>query len=178
MIKSELRSIFKELRCSLSPEVREQYDAQIRNKLLQHIGALQHVAIFLPIERLCEIDLRPLLVNDEIHWYAPVSFFDDRRLEFSPISKHAEFSISEQGIPEPIHSTFINPEHLDIVIMPMLISDESGYRVGYGKGFYDNFLKRCSSNCIRIGVNYFSPVESISDTNCNDERIHFCITPD
>ena len=178
MTKKELRSIGKELRNGLTDAQRLDYDAQIREQLSPILSGAQHVAIFLPIHKLKEIDLTPLLSNGSIHWYAPKSFFDDRRLEFVEIREDDFFPESEYGIPEPQSSDFIDPLILDIVILPMLISDESGYRIGYGKGFYDKFLKRCSAECKRIGVNYFTPVEKIEDVDLHDEPIHFCVCPE
>jgi len=178
MTKKELRLICKDLRYSLSEEQRRNYDVQIRSSLMQQLAGQKHVAIFLPIQKFREIDLTPLLIHDEFQWYAPKSFFEDRRMEFVQVDQNSTFPISAQGIPEPLGDQFIDPEILDVVVLPMLISDESGYRVGYGKGFYDNFLKRCRPECKRIGVNYFTPVEKISDVDIHDEPIHFCVCPE
>ena len=99
-------------------------------------------------------------------------------MEFVQVNKTSKFALSKYDIPEPMENNFINPEILDVILIPMLISDESGYRVGYGKGFYDNFLKRCDPSCRRIGVNYFTPIEKISDVDIQDEPIHFCVCPE
>lgn len=178
MTKKELRLICRDLRYSLTEDQRLDYNKQIRRILMKHLESGQHVAIFLPITKFHEIDLLPLLDCDHIHWYAPKSFFSERRLEFLPVNKASRFEASEKGIPEPEGNNFIDPQILDVVVLPMLISDESGYRVGYGKGFYDNFLKRCKPECKRIGVNYFTPVEKISDVDIHDEPIHFCVCPE
>lgn len=178
MTKKELRLICKDLRYALSQTKRMDYDGQIRKLLLKQLEGAKHVALFLPIEKFREIDLRPLLDIKEIAWYAPQSFFDERRMEFIPVHIDSKFELSENGILEPPGDNFIDPQILDVVVLPMLISDESGYRVGYGKGFYDNFLKRCKPNCKRIGVNYFTPVEKISDVDFHDEPIHFCVCPE
>ena len=37
-------------------------------------------------------------------------------------------------------SNFINPRNLDLVVVPALMADKSGFRLGYGGGFYDRFL--------------------------------------
>jgi 5-formyltetrahydrofolate cyclo-ligase len=44
------------------------------------------------------------------------------------------------------------PELLDMIIIPLLAFDEKGYRVGYGKGFYDRYLKECRDDCLKIGL--------------------------
>lgn len=47
------------------------------------------------------------------------------------------------GIMEPpASSPRIEDERFDLVLVPALCIDGSGYRVGYGKGFYDRLLER------------------------------------
>ena len=54
------------------------------------------------------------------------------------------------GIPEPIAD---GPEAADpeaLVLMPGLVFDPQGHRIGYGGGFYDRFLPQTSANCIAL----------------------------
>ena len=55
--------------------------------------------------------------------------------------------------------------------------DDNGYRVGYGKGFYDKLICDCNSNLLKIGFSFFAPV-NIEDVNEFDKKLDFCITPD
>jgi 5-formyltetrahydrofolate cyclo-ligase len=79
------------------------------------------------------------------------------------------------GILEPemgeLHSGVV-----DMVLIPMLAFDLQGYRVGYGKGFYDRFLQ--DIDVIKIGLSFFDPVDQIDDINEHDVRMDSCITPD
>jgi 5-formyltetrahydrofolate cyclo-ligase len=59
----------------------------------------------------------------------------------------------------------------------MLICDTKGYRVGYGKGFYDRYLAHCRKDVVKIGFSYFDPVEKITDTDQFDVPLTYCITP-
>jgi 5-formyltetrahydrofolate cyclo-ligase len=69
------------------------------------------------------------------------------------------------NVPEPISDHFISPEAFDLVLVPLLICDRKGYRVGYGKGFYDRYLPYCRTDCIKAGLLYFEPVDEITDTD-------------
>jgi 5-formyltetrahydrofolate cyclo-ligase len=177
MTKKELRELGKNWRMALGAEQRKILDDEIRNALQGYLHGCKHVAIFLPILKFNEIDLTPLLKVPSFEWYAPKSFFSERRMEFIPLREGVEIEVSANGIPEPVGDNYVNPEILDAIIVPMLMSDKQGYRVGYGMGFYDNFLKRCRTDCKRIGVNYFAPVEKISDIDSHDEPLHFCVYP-
>jgi len=61
--------------------------------------------------------------------------------------------------------------------VPLLISDEQHYRVGYGKGFYDRFLANCRKDCKKIGLNFFKPIQKISDSNEFDIALDEVIYP-
>ncbi|MDQ3180555.1 MAG: 5-formyltetrahydrofolate cyclo-ligase, partial [Acidobacteriota bacterium] len=72
----------------------------------------------------------------------------------------------------------IETEKIDIVLVPLLCFDRKGFRVGYGKGFYDRFLKNCRTDCLKIGLSYFAPIKEISDVQDFDVRLDFSITPE
>ncbi len=82
------------------------------------------------------------------------------------------------GIVEPVDGEKIDEKLLDAVIVPLLIADQHGNRVGYGKGFYDRFLAKCRKDCIKIGISYFEPVASIIDVGPFDIPLDTLITPE
>lgn len=44
------------------------------------------------------------------------------------------------GIPEPVETSPVSPEALDVVLVPALGADRTGHRIGHGSGYYDAFL--------------------------------------
>ncbi|WP_431293282.1 5-formyltetrahydrofolate cyclo-ligase [Pedobacter sp. P26] len=64
---------------------------------------------------------------------------------------------------------------IDMVVIPLLAFDKQGYRVGYGKGFYDRFLR--DINAQKIGLSLHPAIEKIDDVNEYDIKLDFCITP-
>ena len=78
---------------------------------------------------------------------------------------------------EPTTSELVEIEKLDAVLAPLLCFDRKGFRVGYGKGFYDKFLNECRKDCLKIGLSFFPPVAQISDAQSFDVKLDFCITP-
>ena len=81
------------------------------------------------------------------------------------------------GIEEPVQAALINPAELDAVLVPLLISDTQGFRVGYGKGYYDRFLYNCRRDVLKIGFSYFEPVDQIDDIHQFDIPLSICVTP-
>lgn len=65
---------------------------------------------------------------------------------------------------------------IDMVLVPLLAFDDRGYRIGYGKGFYDRFLEGLKT--VKIGLSLFESVGTITDTHENDVRLDLCITPE
>lgn len=91
-----------------------------------------------------------------------------------PFAK-ADLKENSYHIPEP-QTTDIFEGKIDMVLVPLLAFDQRGYRVGYGKGFYDRFLSGIETK--KVGVSLFEVQnEVISDVHEDDIRLDLCITP-
>ena len=87
------------------------------------------------------------------------------------------FRKNNWNIPEPVDGILINEKQIDVVFIPLLAFDKKGNRVGYGKGFYDNFLQKCDKKVLKIGLSLFEPEEEITDIEEHDIPLDFCVTP-
>ena len=177
MTKKELRIKYKALRKGLSKETRLAYDALLCDKIIQVLEKQSHVGIFLPMTKHQEVDLRQLLALNDYLWYVPVSNMETGEMEFCSMHPSTVLKENSWGILEPELPLWVDAEKLDALVIPLLISDKAGYRVGYGKGFYDRFITKCRPDCLKIGVNYFEPVEEIFDIDNFDKALNICITP-
>uniref|UniRef100_UPI0027D33E87 5-formyltetrahydrofolate cyclo-ligase n=1 Tax=Escherichia coli TaxID=562 RepID=UPI0027D33E87 len=81
------------------------------------------------------------------------------------------------GITEPRGEQILPASAIDLVFAPLLVFDQKGYRLGYGKGYYDRFLSNCTDAAI-IGFSYFEPIREIADTHEFDLPLTIGITPD
>lgn len=82
----------------------------------------------------------------------PITF--KNHISFYKIGCLNELKITDFGILEPNHNdiTLINNFDNSICIIPALAYDNNGFRLGYGKGYYDKFLS--VYNGMKIGVCY------------------------
>lgn len=87
------------------------------------------------------------------------------------------YQTNQWGITEPKAGDAIQLCEIDLVLVPLLVFDESGYRVGFGKGYYDRFLAKKEQHTTLIGFSYFDPIPLISDTHEFDIPLHLGITP-
>ena len=88
-----------------------------------------------------------------------------------------QLATNEWGIQEPKQGIPTELEKIDLVLVPLLAFDQSGHRVGYGKGYYDKFLIKCRLDCKKIGLSLFTAEDEIADTNNSDIALDQCITP-
>ena len=80
------------------------------------------------------------------------------------------------NIPEPIDGTTIEASKIQLVFVTLLAFDKKGQCIGYGKGFYDRFLKGCPK-ALKIRLSFFDPIREIINTQGNDIALDYCITP-
>ena len=66
----------------------------------------------------------------------------------------------------------------DLLPLVLVAFDERGYRVGYGKGYYDRFLAKCKPTCFKVGLSFFPPLEMIEDVHEYDVPLDLCIMRD
>ena len=185
MNKSELRSAYLEKRRDLSSSEISKKGRQIADRFFAEFDLIniRTIHCFISIPRLGEIDTS--LIYERLWSESPgVRTVAPRMnevtgeiesLQFSPGSDLIE---NHWGIREPAGDEIIDPTEIDAVLVPVLCYDRDGNRIGYGKGFYDRFLAKCRSDCRKLGLSFFDPVDKIDDVSPYDIPIDGCITPE
>lgn len=181
MTKKELRKVATEQRRSLSDvEV-----ADYSNRLLDHfslfdLSAVKTIHLFIPIAEKKEPDT--FIFIDWLATHYPQIKIIVPKADFSTaLMSNYVYSGKEALIKNPFN--ILEPQKgqlhtgdVDLVLIPMLAFDQRGYRVGYGKGFYDRFLLNIET--MKVGLSFFKAVDLIDDVNEYDVRMDFCITPE
>ncbi len=182
MTKAELRQIYLARQKSLSLAEREAKSRRIAGQFFTHFALenSKNLHLFLSIEKNSEIETQFIyqkIRQDLPHLCLFVPRVRESELEHLAFTEKTELIKNSWQISEPVGDELFDEEMFDVVIVPMLCFDEKGYRVGYGKGFYDRFLSKCRPDCLKIGVCFFEPVAEISDLNQFDIKLDYCLTP-
>lgn len=183
MLKSEARAIYLAKRKSISFEEKELLDHAILNEFKKiDLTTVKCIHLYLPIIAQNECNTYPIIEyiqknHPQINIALPKANFENGHMEALLFNIGTPLVKNNLGIAEPIDGEIIDPKAIDMIICPLLAFDLKGNRVGYGKGFYDRFLKQCKADVIKLGISYFEPVESISDFNEFDLPLSSCITP-
>lgn len=179
MLKSELRNIYKAKRLSLSPDEKSVMDKQIKSLLLTRFDFNNSsVHVFLPIEKLKEIDTFSLLRNlYEMNCKVFTSVINSNdEMDSIELFHDTEFEFDQWGIPVPENCEQLYTGSFDVILVPLLYCDQKGNRIGYGKGYYDRFLKKHPKSKF-IGMNYFDPDADIEDVEQFDVKLTELVTP-
>ena len=97
------------------------------------------------------------------------------QMNFFSWSKNEPLEINKYGIPEPASDKVVYP---DILLIPLLAFDKRLYRIGYGGGYYDRYIKRIKKRkkITTIGLAYsFQRVREIP-INKYDVKLDFVVT--
>lgn len=180
MTKQELRKKYKQLRNELTAHQISEWSLDISDSLINSFDFTDKlVHVFLPIFDKKEINT--WLTVDRLMSIAKVvvsrSDFDSFAMEHVLLENDVAIETSSWGIPEPVGGEIVDTSKIDYVIVPLYAFDKKGYRVGYGKGFYDKFLSGLSPNAFKIGVSFFEIEDTIEDINEFDIKLDYCLTP-
>ncbi len=185
MTKTDFRKIYLAEQKSLSDVERNGKSRQIARQFFENFNLqnIQFLHLFLPIEKHREIEtafIYKRVWQEFPHITTIVSRIDFSTLTLENLKFNADTKLIENKwqILEPLASEAIEIEKIDAVLVPLLCFDKKGFRIGYGKGFYDKFLKDCRTSCLKIGLSYFSPIEEITDVQKFDIKLDFCLTPE
>lgn len=181
LTKQECRKTYNEKRKLLAPHQLRKLSENISTHLFTQFNLENKiVSLFLPIEQKKEINTYIILdkaLNLNATICIPKANFEKNELKHYIYEGPEQLEISSHQIPEPKYGKTIAPKKIEIVIIPLIAIDRNGNRVGYGKGFYDRFLKKCPSTTVFIGISLFEPIDMILDYSSDDVPLHYLITP-
>jgi 5-formyltetrahydrofolate cyclo-ligase len=140
--KKDLRIRIQAQRNVIPAAEKVAYDTQVNEKLWEFIQEKKCKAIHLYLPMGSEIDLYPLiqkLLNEKVKVYSPKTL-KNRKLEHLELHSLEELEKGLWGTEHPKNSKAYEGT-FDLIVVPGLAFDKDCNRLGYGGGYYDNFLK-------------------------------------
>lgn len=180
MNKSTLRQFYRQKRQELHHQ-----EITVRNQqILKHLQAL-------PIWEFQVYHLYvSMLENNEVNTFPLMNYlFDHNKTVVVPkingfhllncqIQRNVVWQKANFGVSEPVSFAPIDNSLIEVVFVPMLIGDRLGHRIGYGGGFYDRFLANLPESTLKIGLSFFSPIDSIKDIEITDIPLDYSVSPE
>ncbi|MCX8036951.1 MAG: 5-formyltetrahydrofolate cyclo-ligase [Candidatus Sumerlaeia bacterium] len=156
--KSELRTLFRQRRQSLDAQYRRDANHAITQRLIawEPVARARRVMTYLSFND--EVETFPLVrhffaegrsvvvpyIHQGMHNLIPAEIAD---LEHD--LKRGPMGILE---PRPEHLRAVDPRSIDVHVVPGIAFDLSGFRIGFGGGYYDRFLVLRSPHSLIVGA--------------------------
>ena len=175
--KNSIRKLMLKKRLGLSDAQRSSFSQSICSQLWDIISETQNAVVhsFIPMGQ--EINVMPVLEKCINNGHTVVSSKTLTRPELLHLVLSNVESLEEGrfGTQFPKGNLFYHGNY-DIIIVPGLAFDSENNRVGYGAGYYDNFLKNHTS-ALKLGVAFpFQLVDSLPNSE-HDIKVDLVITP-
>ena len=154
MDKKVLRKQLIQARLDLDSETYASKSNFIVSKLKQQPEFIEARAIGIYVSFRHEVETISLIkeiINNKIVCVPKIS---GKQMDFYQINSINELKTSNFGILEPNNSHPVTKDNLDLLIVPMVGYDQSGNRLGYGRGYYDRYLSDYCGNVIGLAFSF------------------------
>jgi 5-formyltetrahydrofolate cyclo-ligase len=150
--KKEIRKEKLMLRESISIGEAEERSKKIAEKLKQDKDYLKAKTIMFYISKDKEVQTHDLIKEAMKNKKVIVPKVSNNGLLCCEIADFSKMKFSCYGVLEPTEEILCNPSNIDLIIVPGIAFDKTGHRIGYGKGYYDELLKK--AKCTKIALAY------------------------
>ena len=153
--KTRLRSEYRARRAAMLSQEKHQRDEQIARAVcsLEQYRRNQWLLIYVSMP--LEVDTRRIIRQawqDGKRVAVPRCVPQTREMDFYEIRSFEDLTSGTFGVEEPLPKpgNLATDLKQGLCIVPALCYDREGYRLGYGKGYYDRFLARFKGDVIGI----------------------------
>ncbi|MDI6618338.1 MAG: 5-formyltetrahydrofolate cyclo-ligase [Clostridiales bacterium] len=157
-VKKELRRLMIEKRNSMDLNKKAEWDNKITSQLIESSFYENAKIIFTYVSFGSEVDTHYFIkyaLNDKKVLCVPKIISKNGVMKAFRINSFKDLKAGSFGIPEPEDCRVeITPSKMNLILMPGLVFDRGGERVGYGAGFYDRFLYGAGKKASKVALAY------------------------
>jgi len=155
MNKNEIRGKLLEKRKSFSHEELQEKNSKIFEKLfsLQEFSSANNIGVYISFKN--EVGTRKIiekLLSENKNVFAPVMDFGNEHFSYAKLSSLENLTENKYGVSEPKEKEFVEASKIDVFLVPGAAFDKRGYRIGWGKGYYDKFFNKNNPTGKKIGL--------------------------
>ncbi|KGX85025.1 5-formyltetrahydrofolate cyclo-ligase [Pontibacillus marinus] len=155
--KKDLRTKGKDILSNLVGTERESKVINIHKALLNTSSYQNAKVIGCTISQEHEIDTKPIIEQawkDGKTIAVPKCNAKQKELTFRKLTSFEELETVYFGLKEPKEeeTEVVTKERIDLMLVPGLMFDQRGYRIGYGGGFYDRYLEYFNQTTIALAT--------------------------
>lgn len=155
--KKELREKYKDVRANLTKEQKAELDEKVCHSFVNSLSYKHSKSIIIYVSREDEVGTFAIIhkaFEDNKRVAVPLCVPKTFALEFYEIKSLSDLENGHYNILEPNKNKCVksDPFTFDICVVPGVCFDFEGYRIGFGKGYYDRFLENFKG--IKAGLSY------------------------
>lgn len=173
-MKTALRSKISEKRNSLSGEQINKKSFKIMETLFSLDEFRKAKVIHCYISKEKEVQTGDIIKESSKNKTVVVPCVQKEGLISAELNDFCELKKNSFGVLEPADPHPFPAGKIELALVPGIVFDRKGYRIGYGKGYYDKFLR--NFRAIKIGLAYdFQVVDEVPKEE-HDIKVDYIIT--
>lgn len=179
MNKIQLRETTLDVLRQLSTEQYEKRSSALMQNLLRMPVVQQAQTIAITVSAFPEVHTQAII---EALWrlkktvVVPKCLPSTREMDFYAIASFDQLERVYLHLYEPIptETKYVAPAQIDVIIVPGVVYNKEGYRIGFGGGYYDRYLPKTPAT--RISLAFQEQIHATIPYAIHDCPVHYIIT--
>ncbi len=183
-MKEKLRESILEEKIKFSESITKQKSLAIFDTLkkTEFYKNADNVMVYIPLDEENEVLTEPViddLTNRGKKVFIPLTVHKTKEMIVSELKDiKNDLKVGNFGVMEPKEEATrpVEPSVLDLVIVPGVVFDNKGYRVGHGAGYYDRFLPKLPEKTTTVSLIFDMQLIDKVPTESHDIAVEYIIT--
>lgn len=174
--KARLREEYRKQRSSINEADRRQWDDDITRTVLSMPGIAAAQIVFVYLSRSGEVSTSAIvhaLLKQGKRVLTPSP--DIRALPHDGLFK-VSVPIDAEAVFVPSACNESRIDAIDVILVPGIVWDRAGYRIGFGGGYFDRLLSMARPDCLKVGLAFECQIAEDVPREAWDEQTNLVVT--